>query len=202
MTPGPLLLFAPGAGAASTSPWMRAWAARLADLGAVAPFDYPYRLAGRKLPDRHDVLVAAHREALARARAADPGRPVVLIGKSMGGRIGCHVAHEEPDVGALVCLGYPLRPVGGGPPRDAVLLALRTPVLFVQGTRDRLCPLDELARVRARMAAPSALHVVEGGDHDLALARRDAAARGVTQAQADAAALAAVAAFLRAHAAR
>ncbi|MBI4951287.1 MAG: dienelactone hydrolase family protein, partial [Myxococcales bacterium] len=159
-----LLLFAPGAGAPSTSAWMEGWAERLAALGVVRRFDYPYVRAGRGRPDRQPVLVAAHREALAAARAACEGR-VVLVGKSMGGRIGCHVALEEP-VAALVCLGYPL--VGAkGELRDAVLRALGTPVLFVQGTRDRLAPLDALERVRRQMPATTELHVVETGDHSL-----------------------------------
>lgn len=112
----------------------------------------------------------------------------------MGGRIGCHVALEE-GVEALVCLGYPLRGQRGDV-RDEVLLALRTPVLFVEGTRDPLCPLGLLEGVRGRMAAPSALHVVEGGNHSLEVGVRALAARGETQEQVDVRALAAIAAFL------
>lgn len=172
---------------------MSRWAARLAPVGEVVPLDYPYAIAGRRSPDRLPALVAAHRAALAAARARHDGR-VVLAGKSMGGRVGCHVALEE-RVDGLVCLGYPLRGRGGDL-RDEVLLALRTPVLFVQGTRDPLCPLAELAAVRARMAAPSSLHVVEGGNHSLEVGVRALAARGETQADVDARALAAVAAFV------
>lgn len=192
----PLLLLAPGAGAPSTSAWMRGWASRLASLGRVVPFDYRYMQAGRRSPDRLPALIAAHRAALGAARGEHPG-PVVLAGKSMGGRVGCHVALEE-DVAALVCLGYPLRGASGAP-RSEVLLALRTPVLFVQGTRDALCPLDDLARVRGEMRAPSALHVVDGGDHSLAVGKRALAARGEAQADVDGRALAAVAAFLAEH---
>ncbi len=174
----PLLLFAPGAGAPSTSAWMERWAARLGRVGDVVRFDYPYVKAGRKSPDRLPVLVAAHREALAAARAGRRG-PVVLVGKSMGGRVGCHLALEEPVAG-LVCLGYPL--VGqSGAVRSEVLLALRTPVLFVQGSRDTLCPLERLEEVRARMTARSVLHVVEGGSHSLEVGVRALAARGETQ---------------------
>jgi predicted alpha/beta-hydrolase family hydrolase len=172
---------------------MERWAARLGALGEVARFDYPYMRAGRKSPDRPPVLVGAHRAALAEARARHPG-PVVLAGKSMGGRIGCHVALEE-DVAALVCLGYPLRGQRGEV-RDEVLVALKTPVLFVQGSRDPLCPLDLLERVRGRMGAPSALHVVEGGNHSLQVGARELAARGETQDDVEARALAAIAAFL------
>jgi uncharacterized protein len=190
----PLLLLAPGAGAPSTSPWMRAWAERLAAVGEVAPLDYPYALAGRRSPDRLPVLVGAHRAALLAARAQSAG-PVVLVGKSMGGRIGCHLALEEP-VDALVCLGYPLRGQRGAL-RDEVLLALRTPILFVQGTRDPLCPLDALEAVRRRMTAPNALHAVEGGNHSLEVGVRALAARGETQETVDRRALEAIARFVR-----
>ena len=168
--PTPLILFAPGAGAGSDSAWMRAWRDRLASVGVVVALDYPYRLAGRKAPDKLPVLIAAHRQALNQARSAHgTARPVVLIGKSMGGRVGCHVALEE-SVAAVVCLGYPLRGVSGAL-RDEVLRALRTPIFFVQGTRDPLCPLEALATVRARMTAPNELLIVEGGNHSLEVPR-------------------------------
>jgi predicted alpha/beta-hydrolase family hydrolase len=189
----PLILLAPGAGAPSSSPWMSRWAERLHALGEVVRMDYPYALAGRRSPDRLPVLVAAHAAALARARAGRAG-PVVLAGKSMGGRVGCHLALEA-RVDALVCLGYPLRGAAGAL-RDEVLVALRTPVLFVQGTRDRLCPLDLLEGVRRRMSARSALHVVEGGDHSLAVAARALREQATTQEEVDRRTLAAIAAFL------
>jgi uncharacterized protein len=190
-----LLLFAPGAGAPSSSGWMRAWKTRLERLGRVVPFDYPYQQKGKKAPDRPPVLVSSHRAELARLGAEHAG-PIVLVGKSMGGRIGCHVAVElareeaaDRDGGrlhpvALVCLGYPLVAPGGAV-RDEVLLELRTPVLFVQGTRDSMCPLDRLAAVRERMQVESALHVVEGGDHSLTLQKAALAKQGLSQEEVD-----------------
>jgi hypothetical protein len=193
----PLILFAHGAGAPSASAWMRAWARRLGAVGQVVAFDYPYMKAGRKSPDRHPALVAAHGAALDEARAKDgTERPVVLAGKSMGSRIGCHLATERPGVAALVCFGYPLRSGATGALRDQVLLALRTPILFLQGSRDPLCPLDDLAAVRAQMTAPSQLHVVQGGNHSLEVGKRELAAAGKTQEDEDQAVLAAVTAFL------
>ncbi len=166
----PLILFAPGAGAPSSSDWMRAWARRLGELGSVAPFDYGYQLEKRRRPDPLPVLIARHRQQLAEMRAGSK-RPVALAGKSMGSRIGCHVSLEEP-VNALVCFGYPLKAIGTGKLRDEVLLQLRTPILFVQGTKDALCPLALLAPVRERMKARNELHVVEGGDHSLRVPKR------------------------------
>src|SRR5690606_25117470 len=135
---------------------------RLETLGSVVAFDYPYMATGRRSPDKLPVLIEAHLSALRTARQGRRG-PVILIGKSMGGRVGCHVALEE-SVDSVVCLGYPLKGAGkSGQIRDEVLLALQTPVLFVQGTRDPLCPLELLAQVRTRMQARNELEVVESG---------------------------------------
>lgn len=202
MPSSPLFLFAPGAGAPSSSAWMVAWKKRLEPLGRVVSFDYPYQRAGKKSPDRPPVLVSSHRAELERLRAEHEG-PIVLIGKSMGGRIGCHVAvelaREEADAGArpsaLVCLGYPLVAPGGAV-RDEVLVELRTPVLFVQGTRDPMCPLERLASVRGRMQAPSELHVVDGGDHSLVVQKRALTEQGLTQAGVDERIFAAIEAFV------
>src|SRR6185295_6441856 len=190
----PSFLFAHGAGAPSSSAWMVAWRDRLATLGDVVPFDYPYMRAGRKTPDKLPALIAAHREALAGARARAAG-PLFLIGKSMGGRVGCHVALEE-KVAGVICLGYPLQS-GAGALRDEVLVALRTPILFVQGSRDALCPLDSLAAVRARMTAPSTLLVVEGGNHSLEVSAAARKASGGTQADSDARVLEAIRTFVQ-----
>jgi predicted alpha/beta-hydrolase family hydrolase len=192
--PRPFFLFAHGAGAPSSSSWMVAWRDRLATLGDVVSFDYPYMRAGRKAPDKLPALIAAHREALAGARARAAG-PLYLIGKSMGGRVGCHVALEEPVAG-VICLGYPLQSGATGVMRDEVLVALRTPILFVQGTRDALCPLDKLAGVRARMTAPSTLLVVEGGNHSLEVSAAERKASGRTQADSDARVLDAIRSFV------
>jgi uncharacterized protein len=175
---------------------MRAWRERLSSVGhaEVRTFDYPYMRPGkRRSPDRLPVLLEAHRAELAELRASTDG-PIFLIGKSMGGRIGCHLALEEPVAG-LICLGYPLKSGTTGALRDQVLLALETPVLFVQGTRDPLCPLDLLAEVRPRMKAASTLLIVEGGDHSLAVSAAARKARGETQADSDARVLEAIRSF-------
>ena len=176
----PLFLFAHGAGAPSSHSWMRRWAESLKTIGDVHTFDYPYMAEGRKRPDPLPTLIAGHRAALERARQTHSGS-TVLIGKSMGGRVGCHLALEA-DVAGVVCLGYPL--CGGGDAtklRDRVLRALTTPILFVQGTRDSLCPLDRLAQVRREMTAVNELHVVEGGDHSLLVSKTQLKASGMTQ---------------------
>jgi uncharacterized protein len=180
----PLFVLAHGAGAPSSHPGMRRWIRALATIGTVTAFDYPYIKSSRKVPDRLPKLIADHREALNLARQGHTG-PTVLIGKSLGARVGCHLALEE-KVTALICLGYPL--CGGGDPaklRADVLRALSTPILFVQGTRDRLCPLPLLESVRQEMRAVNKLHIVEGGDHSLLVSLAQLKASRETQEDVD-----------------
>lgn len=191
----PLLLLAPGAGAPASHPWMLHWTRLLQTIGEVRTFDYPYMIEGKRRPDRLPDLIAAHRDALTQISTSSSG-PVVLIGKSMGGRIGCHLSLEQ-NVAALVCLGYPL--CAGGDParlRDQVLREINAPVLFAQGTRDPLCPLNLLEQVRSRMQAPNELYVVEGGDHSLLVTRKQLSGAGESQSDVDARILDAIGDFI------
>jgi uncharacterized protein len=192
-----LFLFAPGAGAPSSHPWMQRWKARLQTLGQVELVDYDYMREKRKRPDRLPQLIAAHRQALAAAQDRHRPKSAILIGKSMGGRVGCHVALEE-KVEGLVCLGYPLCAMGDRTKlRDEVLRALTTPILFVQGTRDSLCPLDLLEKARGEMQAPNFLHLVEGGDHSLVVTKKQLSMKSETQDDVDLGVLNAIAEFIR-----
>ena len=191
-----LILFAPGAGAPSSHPWMQNWKQRLSEIGEVEIFDYDYMRSGRKRPDPLPQLIAAHRKALEAVREKHRTDSTFLIGKSMGGRIGCHVSLEE-KVDGLICLGYPLCAMGDRTKlRDEVLRALTTPILFVQGTRDVLCPADLLERVRGEMKAPNSLHAVEGGDHSLRVRVRQLQATNETQEDIDRRIFTAIADFI------
>lgn len=195
MKSSPLFVFAPGAGAPSTSAWMTRFRDHFSRLGSVLTFDYPYQKLGKRSPDRLPKLMAAHTEAIDEARRHHDG-PIVLVGKSMGSRVGCHVSLTTP-VTALVNLGYPL--VAAGKPnnvRDAVLRELTTPALFVQGTRDPLCPLDQLTELLDSLDVHTELHVVETGDHSLECTKTYLRQHGLTQAAVEDAILEKVAAFL------
>jgi len=187
----PEIIFAHGAGAGSSSPWMQAWTQRLQTIGNVYPFDYPYMEAGRRAPDRMPKLLAAHR---AKLESIDRNGPVILCGKSMGSRVGCHLSLDMP-VDGLICMGYPLGRAGK-PLRDQVLLDLRTPILFAQGSRDPLCQLDLMQDVCERMTAPNTLCVVEGGNHSLAVGKRMLKASGKTQEDHDERVFAAIQRFV------
>ncbi len=174
------VLLAHGAGADMNAATLTTVADALAD--AKVPslrFNFPYRAAGRRAPDRPPVLAAAVREAaweLARRTKLPPGR-LVLGGRSMGGRI-CSMVAAEVDADAeagggavanalgLVLLGYPLHPPGRADKlRVEHFARLRLPALFVSGTRDAFGTPAELKRETKRYKGPVSFHWVETGDH-------------------------------------
>jgi uncharacterized protein len=161
---GVTLVLGHGAGAAMDHPFMEHVAQGLARRGhRVVRFNFPYMQAGRKAPDRAETLEACFR-AVADAVAGDG--PLVLGGKSMGGRIASQVAAGGSPCDGLVFLGYPLHPPGKPERlRDAHLREIRVPMLFVEGTRDPFCPLETLDRVKERFVAPTTIRVIEDGDH-------------------------------------
>jgi predicted alpha/beta-hydrolase family hydrolase len=126
-------------------------------------FDYPYIEAGRGRPDRAAILENSHRAAA--ARLGEYAARVVLGGKSMGGRIGGHVAAEVGAVG-LVFYGYPLVSISGVVRPLDHLMSLDIPKLFFGGTRDRMSPLPRLRRAIAAIPNAEAA-MIEGGDHSL-----------------------------------
>jgi predicted alpha/beta-hydrolase family hydrolase len=158
------LVLAHGAGAPMDSPFMNAMARGLADRGIrVARFEFPYmrvrREAGKsRPPDREPVLLQAWRDAVEAV-----GGNVVIGGKSMGGRMASLVA-DEIGARGLVCLGYPFHPPGKPETlRVKHLEHLKTPALFVQGTRDALGSRED---VEGYSLSPAIRLVwLEDGDH-------------------------------------
>ena len=170
-----LLVLAHGAGAGQGHPFMVRTARGLAARGVdVVTFDFPYMQTGRKVPDKAPVLEQAFHEAIATARTMSRARRVFIGGKSMGGRMATHlVAAGVPDVAGIVALGYPLHPPGRPDQlRVAHLPSIRVPTLIVQGERDTFGTPDELRPYVAQIPGPATLHVVEGGDHSLAVRGR------------------------------
>ena len=167
--PAPLgLLLAPGAGAGRDQPQLVAVDRAATSAGAeVVRMDFPYRLAGRRAPDRAPVLV----DAVVEAAADLPGdRPLVLGGRSMGGRM-CSMAVAEgrvPAAAGLVLISYPLHPPGRPERlRSDHFSQLAVPCLFVSGTRDAFGSPAELEAATATVGGPVEHCWIEGKDHGL-----------------------------------
>jgi predicted alpha/beta-hydrolase family hydrolase len=161
------LLLTPGAGADRNQATLVALDRAATDAGVlVERMDFPYRIAGRKSPDRPAVLV----EAVVSAAKELSGRcdRVVLGGRSMGGRM-CSVAVAEGlPASGLVLISYPLHPPGQPAKlRNEHFPELQVPCLFVSGTRDAFGSPAELEKATA--AIPGAVdHTwIEGKDHGL-----------------------------------
>ncbi|GMN31631.1 hypothetical protein TIFTF001_003335 [Ficus carica] len=196
----PVVVFAHGAGAPSSSDWMIRWKdmmGKALHAVEVVTFDYPYMSGGkRRAPPKAEKLVDFHADVVKEAVAKYPGHPLILAGKSMGSRVSCMVAcKEDICASAIVCLGYPLKGMGGAV-RDEILLQLTVPIMFVQGNKDALCPLDKLESTRKKMKSVSDLYVIDGGDHSFKIGKKHLQANGSTQDQAEDLAVQAIATFL------
>lgn len=167
---GVALILGHGAGAGQTSGFMVSFASELAARGIDAvTFNFSYREHGRRIPDRNDRLEACYRAVIETIRRHQTfGRHTLAIGgKSMGGRIASQVAAAGAgDLAGVVCLGYPLHPPGKPDQlRTKHLPDIKSPMLFVQGSRDAFGTPDELRPIIAKLNAPASLYVVAGGDH-------------------------------------
>lgn len=173
------LVLAHGAGAPQTHPFMIDMASRVAARGIdVVTFNFLYSEAGKRMPDRTDVLEATWHAALAsvRARGGLSTERLFCGGKSMGGRIVSNIAASPAGEGlsirGLVFLGYPLHPADKPKTRrDEHLPRIALPMLFVQGSRDALGDEKEMRAVVRRLPKAK-LHVVDGGDHSLVIPKR------------------------------
>lgn len=166
------VIIAHGAGNDMHSELISAMHERWSQAGLLAvKFNFLYKEKGGKLPDRAEVLLDTWR-AVADVVRKDPElapRRVFFAGKSLGGRMASMLAASAsgPAPAGLVFLGYPLHPAGK-PDKLRIdhLGRVRSPMLFIQGTRDALCDLNILERVLAELGEPTnVLHRVEGGDH-------------------------------------
>ncbi len=165
------ILLAHGAGAPMDSAAMTASAEALAHEGfRVERFEFDYMAARRsgvrKPPPKAEQLIGEYELA---ASSLAPRGPLIIGGKSMGGRVASMVADRlfaKSDISGLLCLGYPFHPPEKPQQlRTAHLEPLRTPTLIVQGTRD---PFGTRAEVESYSLSRSIeLFWLDDGDHDL-----------------------------------
>jgi predicted alpha/beta-hydrolase family hydrolase len=178
------VLLAHGAGADMHAATLTTFADALEGAGVpTLRFNFPYRTAGKRAPDRAPVLAAATREAAAELarRSKLPPERLVLGGRSMGGRYASLAVGDADDplpALALVLLGYPLHPAGH-PEKLRVdhFPRIHVPVLFVSGTRDALANADELQKHARAIPGVVEFHWIESADHGF----RPLKASGLTQ---------------------
>lgn len=167
------ILLAHGAGAPMDSASMNAVTKALAEQGfRVARFEFAYMAsrrtaAGKKPPPKAETVMPEYVAAI--DDLGPTNGPLLIGGKSMGGRVASMVADALFDAGriaGLVCLGYPFHPPGRPQQlRTAHLINFRTPTLICQGTRDEFGDRYEVGE----FGLSDAIEVLwlEDGDHDL-----------------------------------
>jgi predicted alpha/beta-hydrolase family hydrolase len=162
-------VFAHGAGAGMTHAFMEQVAAGLYDRGiATLRYQFPYMEKGGKRPDAPALAHATVRAAVAEAARSCEGLALIAGGKSFGGRMTSQAQAIAPLAGVrgLAFLGFPLHPAGK--PSDARarhLGDIRLPMLFIQGSRDKLAEPSLLVPVVQRLGGSASLHLVQEADH-------------------------------------
>ena len=148
---GPLFVFTHGAGAPLTSDFMEKVATGLAKQGIrVARFNFNYmqqriETGSRRPPERAPHLIKQFMDVIQTLN-----QPMVIGGKSMGGRMATLLAAQEPaellqNVKGIACLGYPFHPQGKPEKlRTEHLPAIKQPVAIIQGSRDKLGDKEEV----------------------------------------------------------
>jgi hypothetical protein len=164
-----MLVLAHGAGAGMNHPFMEKLAEELAGVGvATLRYRFPYMQEHRRVPDAPGVLTATVAAAVRTAADLAPQLPLFAGGKSMGGRMTSQAAAQGQleAVKGLVFFGFPLHPPGNpGTKRAEHLAKVKTPMLFLQGTRDTFADLKLLRPVCAQLGARATLHIIETADH-------------------------------------
>ncbi|WP_426238996.1 alpha/beta family hydrolase [Pararhizobium sp. DWP1-1-3] len=166
------ILLAHGAGAPMDSASMNSATAALVAVGfRVARFEFGYMAARRssetrKPPPKAEKLIPEYMAAVARLGASGP---LIIGGKSMGGRVASMVADDllsQDAIAGLLCLGYPFHPPGKPENlRTQHLAGLKTPTLICQGTRDEFGTREEVAGYA--LSGNIRILWLEDGDHDL-----------------------------------
>lgn len=176
---GPVFVFSHGAGANMNSEFMTQVAEKLGDRGIrVIRFNFPYMIkreedGKRRPPDRAPKLLAAYEGVIKQLNC-----PVVIGGKSMGGRMSSLLLAQNalqeqsnrlPILGSA-CMGFPFHAVGKDP-KDRLdhLKALTEPLLIVQGTRDNMGTQEEVNAYKKEGRLNPSIQVswLEDGNHDL-----------------------------------
>jgi len=159
-------------------PFMDSFASGLCERGiASLRFQFPYMEAGLKRPDPSNLAQAAIRAAVAEARLLFPDLCLLAGGKSFGGRMTSQAAAAAPMPGlrGIAFLGFPLHPPGRpSVDRAEHLRNVRLPMLFLQGTRDRLADIALMAEVVRQLGGRATLRLLEGADHSFHAPARNA----------------------------
>ncbi|HEX6072231.1 MAG TPA: alpha/beta family hydrolase [Sphingomicrobium sp.] len=183
-----LYLFAHGAAVGMTHKAMESNAQGLAARAiATLRYQFPYMDKGSRRPDPPPIAHSAVRAAAAEALELAPDLPLFAGGRSFGGRMTSQAQSKAPlsGVRGLAFLGFPLHRAGKpGVERADHLAGVKTPMLFVSGSRDALAELALLKPIVDGLGECAELHVVEGADHGFNVPAKSGRTSADTEAEA------------------
>lgn len=168
-SPELFFIFAHGAGAGMKHAFMEKVSVALAEVNiGVLRYNFPYAEKNYKRPDPAPILLEAVSSACKVAREYVKNVPLFAGGKSMGGRMSSMAASDNmlSDLRGIIFFGFPLH--APGKPSDSRaehLFSVKVPMLFLQGSRDKLADLKLLHPVITQLKDNATLHVIEGADH-------------------------------------
>ena len=139
-------------------------------------FNFPFAEAGKRASaDSAEVLQAAFRAAVAELGRDPTAAPAQLFlgGLGLGGKVAAEVAMAPLRLDGLFFLGYPLHPHNKPESADAEgLYRIISPMLFIQGLRDRSCNAAVLQEKLKRVGAPTRLHLIEEADSNFRVTKK------------------------------
>jgi len=171
-----LLVYAHGAGAGMRHAFMEASCDKLASRGiATLRYQFPYTEQGKRAPNPPAVLTTTVAAAVEMGTTLAKGLPLFAGGKSMGGRMTSLAASEGKleKLSGLVFFGFPLHAAGKPSlTRGDHLADVDVPMLFLQGTRDKLADLNLLRPLLQKLGKRATLHTIDEGDHSFHVPKR------------------------------
>ncbi len=172
-----ILVFAHGAGAGMDNSFMETMSSLLADQNiGTCRFNFPYKEKGSRAPNAQPILLKTIEVAVQRVVGDFPDHTVFAGGKSMGGRMSSIAMSKGmlEEVKGLVFFGFPLHAPGGDSlDRAKHLHEVQIPMLFLQGTRDKLANLDLMQELSGKLGTSATLKIFEGADHSFKTRKKD-----------------------------
>ncbi len=163
-----IMTLAHGAGAGMHHSFMITLAQLLSEQGiATMRFNFPFAENKKGRPDTPAVAHQTIETVIAKAKKLFPGLPLFVAGKSFGGRMTSQYlsAHPDPEIKGIIFYGFPLHPPGKpSTERAEHLKEVKTPMLFLQGTKDELATWNLIEQVCSPLSL-AMLVKIEGANH-------------------------------------
>jgi len=141
-------------------------------------FNFLYREKGKDSIDSQSTLVKTWVSVynFFKEHSEFAPKQIIATGKSLGGRVLSQiVADEKISPRGIIFYGYPLHAPGKKDKiRDSHLYLIKTPMFFIEGTRDPFCDLDLLDNVLNKLNAPWNLEKIQNGDHSYKMPKSEA----------------------------